>query len=107
MSGETTTPAFLSDWIELANKALDRSPRTAFGIGIVTGMLLKFAPKMRPDAVLLDSISQWADLHRDQPVTPAQIEDLGLRVYDWIGPPRKRRQRVPDPAGGYRYVPRR
>ena len=86
----------------MANKALDRSPRTAFAIGVVTGMLLQFYPAMRPDATLLGSISQWSDLHRDQPITAAQMEDLGFRVYDWIGPTRKRRQRVPNPAGGHR-----
>jgi hypothetical protein len=97
-----TTPSFFPEWIEMANKTLDRSPRTAFAIGLVTGMLLKFTPKMRPDAMLLGSISEWTDLYRDQPITAAQIEDLGLRVYDWIGPPRKPRRREPHPAGGYR-----
>jgi hypothetical protein len=57
---------------------------------------------MRPSAKLLASISQWTDLYRDQPITATQIEDLALRVYDWIGPARKRRQRVPHPVGGYR-----
>jgi hypothetical protein len=49
MTGETTTSSFVPASIEMANKALDRSQRAAFAIGMVTGILLKFAPKIRPD----------------------------------------------------------
>jgi hypothetical protein len=106
MSGKTFLPSTAMEWLELANEALDRNPRTAFATGVVTGLLLKFSPEIRPDHKLLGSISQWSDLHRDEPITGAQVEDLVIRVHDWIGPTRPGRKRVPDPKGGYRLVPR-
>lgn len=102
MPTKTSVPSVIPGWIEMANKALDRTPRTAYAIGLVTGMLLKSAPKMRPDGKLLALISEWTDLHRQEPMTAGQIEDLAWRVYDWIGPTRTRRQRVPHPDGSYR-----
>lgn len=85
----------------MANKALDRSPRTAFAVGFVR-YAAQVPPDMQPDVKLLASISEWTDQYRDCPITAPQIEDLGMRVYDWIGPPRKKRRRAPDPDGRYR-----
>jgi uncharacterized protein YebE (UPF0316 family) len=99
MPPETPAPF---EWIGVANKALDRTPRTAYAIGFVTGVLLKSGSKIRPDGTLLGLISNWTDRHREEPMTASQIEDLAYRVHDWIGPTRKRRRRVPHPDGSYR-----